>query len=698
MSNAPVFTLAMAAPADADRTLAALAREVYALASDLKAFGPEAERVLATQGGSAAAAADVLRNVQALRARLAEARGPWLDAQRARLGLPADARGLKLHLGSGGHALPGWVNLDVHPAPLCWNVHWGLPFADGAATHVFVSHLLEHLFFPHEAGAFLAELRRVLAPGGRVRIIVPDVAQLIDAYHRGDRDFFARRARHWAGARGDGPLLAQFLQYAGAGPDPGWLFEAHKFGYDADTLAELLRLAGFEGVERSGWMASTDPALRVDDQSAVAGAEHGGGHYSLFMEAVVPGIAARPPSPATGMPATSSPDAERASRMQAAREAMAAGRPADAVRHLAEARRLDPSNAQVARSHGVALAAAGELDAAEAALREALALDPTLSTAQLHLGRLRERRGDRRGAVSQYLRAITGAQSRGLWLDETTTPPHLQHDVLHAMAEVREHRVPLLMGLVEPWESRHGRDAMRRLRAMLEHWLGVAAHPPEDPRQAPTFLYVPGLPVRGWHDRGDFPWFERLESQWQDLRAEAEALLAGRGTLQPFLDAPDGVSLDPYLGGGRDARWDAFFFHRHGEAFPDNAALAPRTAHAVQATPLVRIREHAPEICFSILAPGTHIKPHHGVTNARLVAHLPLIVPDDCVLTVGGEARAWEEGRMWAFDDTWLHEAWNRSDRTRVILLMDTWHPGLSEAEREAFSAIVEGIGDFHRG
>ena len=43
MSDAPVFTLAMAAPADADRTLAALAREVYALASDLKAFGPEAE-------------------------------------------------------------------------------------------------------------------------------------------------------------------------------------------------------------------------------------------------------------------------------------------------------------------------------------------------------------------------------------------------------------------------------------------------------------------------------------------------------------------------------------------------------------------------------------------------------------------------------------------------------------------------------
>lgn len=42
------------------------------------------------------------------------------------------------------------------------------------------------------------------------------------------------------------------------------------------------------------------------------------------------------------------------------------------------------------------------------------------------------------------------------------------------------------------------------------------------------------------------------------------------------------------------------------------------------------------------------------------------------------------------FDDTYLHEAWNRSDEDRVVLLMDCWNPHLTEAEREGFTRIVE--------
>ena len=76
--------------------------------------------------------------------------------------------------------------------------------------------------------------------------------------------------------------------------------------------------------------------------------------------------------------------------------------------------------------------------------------------------------------------------------------------------------------------------------------------------------------------------------------------------------------------------------------------------------PLVRIREHAPEVMFSVLTPGTHILPHRGVTNTRVVCHLPLVVPEDCALVVGGEQHEWREGEAVAFDDTYEHEAWNR--------------------------------------
>jgi aspartate beta-hydroxylase len=102
-------------------------------------------------------------------------------------------------------------------------------------------------------------------------------------------------------------------------------------------------------------------------------------------------------------------------------------------------------------------------------------------------------------------------------------------------------------------------------------------------------------------------------------------------------------------------------------------------------------------VCFSVLTPGSHILPHHGVTNTRIVTHLPLVVPGDCALVVGGETRRWQEGECFSFDDTFEHEAWNRSTDTRVVMLLDAWNPYLTDIEREAMTALIGGIGDFNR-
>ena len=80
---------------------------------------------------------------------------------------------------------------------------------------------------------------------------------------------------------------------------------------------------------------------------------------------------------------------------------------------------------------------------------------------------------------------------------------------------------------------------------------------------------------------------------------------------------------------------------------------------------------------FSRLAPGTHIKPHKGWVTTVYRAHLGLVVPDDrCALRVGDESRTWSEGDVLVFDDTAEHEAWNRSDHTRTVLLFDFLRPG----------------------
>jgi aspartate beta-hydroxylase len=181
----------------------------------------------------------------------------------------------------------------------------------------------------------------------------------------------------------------------------------------------------------------------------------------------------------------------------------------------------------------------------------------------------------------------------------------------------------------------------------------------------------------------------------EELRA---ALDAGR-ELAPFLQIDDANVEEDYLGGDpRSRSWDALFFYRHGEHRAQVHEDCPRTSLALQGVPLTRIADHAPEVLFSVLAPQTHIKPHHGVTNTRVVTHLPLVIPGgDCALVVGGQRHAWQQGRCVTFDDTFLHEAWNRTDQRRVVLILDSWNPFLGAEECIALKDLVEGIGHFNR-
>jgi SAM-dependent methyltransferase len=268
-----------------------LARSAYDLACDVFGLGPEiAEQALSERGGiglerrlmAALASIDGLRN------ELLELRRRRTRDRLSELGVTPATKDLRLHIGCGRGHLDGWINIDIHPAPLSLNVLWGLPFPDASVGRAFVSHLLEHLFYPRDVKFFLAELKRVTAPGGTIRIVVPDIEQCIAAYTADDRLFYEGRRETWTWWPQDTTRLQDFLAYAGAGPDPAYLFESHKYGYDFDTLSKVLGEAGFERMRRSAYMASEDPLLRVDDVSDVAKARYGDRYYSLFVEADAP--------------------------------------------------------------------------------------------------------------------------------------------------------------------------------------------------------------------------------------------------------------------------------------------------------------------------------------------------------------------------------------------------------------------------
>lgn len=138
-----------------------------------------------------------------------------------------------------------------------------------------------------------------------------------------------------------------------------------------------------------------------------------------------------------------------------------------------------------------------------------------------------------------------------------------------------------------------------------------------------------------------------------------------------------------------------FDLWRDGKKIETNCFRCPKTAGLLASLPMAVQEGHGPTVMFSVLAPHTHIPPHTGSTNLRLITHLPLILPPGCRFRVGNETREWRLGKAWVFDDTIEHEAWNDSDETRVILIFDVWNPLITEAERSLVSSMMLAMRQF---
>jgi hypothetical protein len=309
-------------------------------------------------------------------------------------------------------------------------------------------------------------------------------------------------------------------------------------------------------------------------------------------------------------------------------------------------------------------------------------LDPANPYALVMAGEVQTRSGNDRAAIAWYERALNAAQGRQL-------PPDLIAR-LNRAAATRE-------------------AAFARFEAEMMGALGDAGVDPANagPRfgealqivsgrsqpylQQPTSFYYPRLPQIPFYDPAEFGWTAALAAALPAIRAEAEAVMAHGDGIAPYVEAdPDRPNKGHAL--LADARWSAFHLFRNGLPIADHAARCPATMAALAQAPLPRIAGTAPMALFSILAPHTHIPPHNGMLNTRLICHLPLIVPDGCRLRVGAETRDVRAGEVLLFDDSIEHEAWNDSDAPRAILLFEVWRPELTEAERQALTVMFETV------
>ena len=370
------------------------------------------------------------------------------------------------------------------------------------------------------------------------------------------------------------------------------------------------------------------------------------------------------------------------------------GKASRALELLGRALKVDPSNAVTHHHLGLAHEAAGDLPAAVEAQRAALQAAPQLHVARLQLARALEQLGQRAEAIVQYARVLADAQQQGRWLNPDTTPAPLRPAIEHAVRTVREGRHEAYQQILAPLSSRYGAREIKRVEKSLRIYMNEEAPVYPDPRQQPTFLYFPDLPASAYLDLSMCPWIPALEAETGAIRTEMLALLPSEQGRERVFTTDELEQLN-LRGLDVPPSWNGYYFYRHGERRADNCQACPRTTGALDGLPLAHIREHAPEVLFSVFTPGTHLLPHRGVTNARLVGHLPLMVPEHCALRVGGEEHQWQEGRVVVFDDTYEHEAWNRSARTRVVMIFDIWNPHLTEVERAAVTDLIGVIGDF---
>jgi hypothetical protein len=326
----------------------------------------------------------------------------------------------------------------------------------------------------------------------------------------------------------------------------------------------------------------------------------------------------------------------------------------------------------------------GDVSAEETALQRQLDIEPRSLPALILSGELKARSGDDRAANSFFQAALNQAAN-------TPNVPSTFHPMLNRARNFIEQlqikfEQHLIDGLKQAGLTRDGRvgTAVDLLLGRKQLYL-----------QQPSSFYFPGLPQRQFYERNEFPWLAEIEQAVPEMQAELRAVLADGQDFAPYVEANSDRprASNPLI---NDPKWGAFYFWRNGEIVAENAARCPATMQALHHAPMPLIDQRSPIALWSLLKPGTHIQPHHGLLNTRLICHIPLIVPQDCAIRVGNETRSWREGEALIFDDSFEHEAWNKSDETRVILLFEIWRPEISPDERAALTTIFETINDYH--
>lgn len=179
------------------------------------------------------------------------------------------------------------------------------------------------------------------------------------------------------------------------------------------------------------------------------------------------------------------------------------------------------------------------------------------------------------------------------------------------------------------------------------------------------YCYKGGSPdarMPSYFNTQNWKWIAEGERRFTAIREEIDRLLASKHQLESYFNTA-------LIETGKWEVLDFYFWGRKNEA---HCKACPELSQWLDTIPGLTTAG------VSRLAPHTEIKPHPGDTNAIARCHFGLSIPaglPECGIMVNGEKRAWNEGKILAFSDAYIHSAWNHTDQFRYVLILDVVLP-----------------------
>jgi len=338
--------------------------------------------------------------------------------------------------------------------------------------------------------------------------------------------------------------------------------------------------------------------------------------------------------------------------------------------------KLNPNNVALFHRLGVIEEQLGDLDHALEAHIQCIRLQPNNSMAYLYAGYCQSLRGNLDQALLLYSYAIDIDQNIINQWTLKNTPYETALRSKEASNLYRKHL-----------SSLHKKTVISTHNSLrIKNAIWVNSHDDSfeyrNSNQRPNIFYIPALPSSPYYDISNLAWAKDIEQNYKEIKAEFNQVLkdpekTGRPYLEKNSYAPKKLKS---LHGS--SNWTAFDLFKNGEINQAIVDFFPKTYNLLNNAPLYELENHPYEVFFSLLKPNQHIDLHYGQSNHSLTIHLPLIIPNDCYLNVNNTKHYWEEGKLVAFDDTFIHEAFNNSEEERIVLIFSIWHPELTHNEK----------------